>query len=279
MMSLRKQYQRGVALLLTLAALVLVVTVAVGIARLSATAAMHGKIDWHSSLADDLLTAAEAPIVHWLTTYSDKVVLALDSQSPEVAVLHDQWIAGDLPFELEITAWDQQGMAPMQLIHRGSPVRLAVPQLALDVVDRMRVPDDEILGLDMLDGSDGIDAIQVWPEKGRTLSVGSLVATHNGNALINVNTAPIGLIEQAMRMAGRGGIEQIIESRATGDPASVPPLNEAESEADAPQLVGGSTCWSFRIDIRVGRAAHSWWAVYSRDGQGWTCVQRLAITR
>jgi hypothetical protein len=300
MKTARDQHRRGVALLMTLAVLVLVVTVAAGIARLSTTAAMHERFDLLSSLVDDLLIAAEAPIRHWLAHESADVVLATDAFSPEVHVMRQRWSDDDLSFELQVTAWDQEGMAPIELIRRGSPLRLAVPQHALDIVDHIDISDGQMLGLDNLadDWSQNIwpvprreHDILILESSGTSVdsadgvqmnlpAVGALAATHNPRNQVNVNTAPIPLIEQAMRMAGRGGVEQIIAARTAGVAATVPAAMASPGEAgDAPQLVAGSSCWSFRIDVRVASVQRSWWEVYELCGDGWTCVQRLAIPR
>jgi hypothetical protein len=119
-------------------------------------------------------------------------------------------------------------------------------------------------------------------------AVGGLVATHNGSGRssgagsINVNTAPVELIEAAMRSSGMGGIEQIIAARAQGKLAVAPHRESLPNkQSNRIQFAAASAIWSFRIDIHVGPLRRSWWATYSRTGRqasGWECIQRLAIT-
>lgn len=134
------------------------------------------------------------------------------------------------------------------------------------------------------------------------LALGSIIATHNGDnpatwrrtgrrlrgsrslpsgGVVNVNTAPIELIESAMRAAGRGGIEVVIDARTRGESVPLGSLTNGRSQqqqANTPVLVGSSSAWAFRIDISVGPLTRSWWAVYSSSRSQWECVQRLAIT-
>ncbi len=147
------------------------------------------------------------------------------------------------------------------------------------------------------------------PDQTAALALGALIATHNNNNAastrrtgrrlrassgrsaggasgtsgggINVNTAPIELIESAMRAAGRGGIEVVIDSRTRGESVPLGGLIERGSQqqqGNTPVLVGSSSAWAFRIDISVGPLTRSWWAVYASSRSGWECVQRLAIT-
>ena len=90
------------------------------------------------------------------------------------------------------------------------------------------------------------------------------------------------LVEAAMRLAGRGGLEQIVAARKIGKPANagsqIAPTKSGEKFI--PQIVSSSTCWSFRIDIHVDVLWRSWWATYKINNNTgkWECVQRLAIT-
>ena len=98
---------------------------------------------------------------------------------------------------------------------------------------------------------------------------------------VNVNTAPIELLEAACRATGRGGVETILAARAADTPAGVDPGPARERRGAAGRtlgLVGSSSAWAFRVAARVGPVARSWWSVYIRSESSWECVQRLAIT-
>ena len=100
---------------------------------------------------------------------------------------------------------------------------------------------------------------------------------------INVNTAPLPLIEAAMLIAGRGGIETIMAARREGIPAPLPAALTAEPSSrfetnQTPRFVAVSNSWAARIDVHVGAARRSWWVVYQNRSARWECVQRLVIT-
>lgn len=319
-MTRKPSRRRGAALLIVLATLVLVVTATVGVARLGSTTRSHRLIAERTLVADDLLAAAEQPILGWLARESTEIVLPPDVTAPVVAVLHDVWQDQGARYQLRITAWDQCGMVPILVGRSGSPLRLAVPFDVLHMVDQLSLRRNETAGLDLFVGpARSVDGIDVFPEPepaqpqvfgqardsdsptqpGDTtaareppdrVAVGAHIATHNPGRL-NVNTAPIEVVRQAMRQAGRGGIEQIIDARNEGELATLVdgPGTEGDGRRAAGrrrstlEIAGDSTAWAFRIDIGVGlprggAVRRSWWAVYVHSEESsWECVQRLAI--
>lgn len=331
MNALHQSTRRGAALLIALATLIVAVTAAATVARVAATAGTHDRADQATRAADDLLLAVEQPILHWLETKSGSVVLPPDVDEPAVNILHDRLYVGEEQFDVTITAWDQCGMVSPRLLRSGSPVRSAVPGAVVQCVDRVEAPTETVWGLDLfMDEADDVpDRCAVFPrpavtapivfgeplaESGefdrpadaeRPSAVGAWVATHGQEApRINVNTAPPEVLEAVMRLAGRGGLDQIITARQEGEPVSLGSLPEGhDREAHMPDLVSRSSAWSFRIDLTIGPWQRSWWVVYvysssssSGGGRGahsggrahtsggrgrtdsWRCVQRLAIT-
>lgn len=300
----RPPSRRGAALLVVLAALIVVTTLSVTLARLASTSKAGQILAQRSVVADDLLRAVDAPILAWLASDSSTVVLPPDATSPRVGVLHDSWVAGDDEHELHVTAWDQCGMVPIGVARSGSPLRLAVPAEVLRVLDQVSLAPNQPAGLDLVlaVAARGASArIDVFPEAVESqpiifgpppdqaapgqqsrgepgpLACGAYVATHNPGR-INVNTAPVDLIEAALRLAGRGGLEQITAARSEGRLATlgdVPSITDPNR--NAPQIATTSNAWAFRIDIRVGSLRRSWWAVYARSRSTWECVQRLVI--
>lgn len=303
--------RRGAALLIVLATLVLVAGASVTLARLGSSAKVQRTVVRRTIIADDMLRAAEEPILAWLDTESSTVVLSPDASTPEVAVLHDKWVVDERAHELRITAWDQCGMVPLEIGRTGSSLRLAVPHEVLGLVDRVRLPRGHKGGLDLFLGlANGLkDA--VFPEATRTSAplvfgepvdgetsepadttepamndrppLGAYVASHNPGR-VNVNTAPLDLLERALRLAGRGGIDQIVEARSNGE--AFMPQSASEQSPQRPrralEISGQSNAWAFRIDLAVGlrgRGAvrRSWWSVYVEKESNWSCVQRLAI--
>jgi len=110
--------------------------------------------------------------------------------------------------------------------------------------------------------------------------LGGYIATYSPPpGRININTASMTVVAEALRMVGVGGIEQIREARRRGMRASLGALGQVteENQGSAPALVSQSDAWAFRIDVRVGGLTRSWWAVYAFR-EDWNLVQRLAIT-
>jgi hypothetical protein len=267
-----------------LAALVVTMTALAAFARLAATSAVAAGIDERSEIADDLVLAAETAITDWLTSESGAVVLTPDALSPMVAVLDDEWTVGDdTVVRVRITAWDQEGMAPLSMLAGASPVRLGVPEEARSAAD----------GVDMT-GMPGLDAFEgAFPSTDdEQPALGALIATHNPlpdelasgrrtrrstPARLNVSTAPVDLIAAAMRAEQRGGLEQVLQARARGEQPNMSDAPRAGgSEADL-LLVNSSQTWSFRVDATVGNVERSWWTVWTRSGSEWKVVQRLVV--
>ncbi len=302
--------RRGAALLIVLATLILVVGASVTIAAAASTHRLARKLARQTLVADDLLRAAEAPIMAWLEAESQKVVLPPDTVVPRIEVLHDVFAIDATRYELQITAWDQCGMVPVTAARSGSPLRLVLPAEVRQCLDRLTIPEGVTPGLDLfLPVMEPGAATSVFPVPADTeplrfaasgegvptesaapsayvppetvsqrLAIGSCVATHNPG-LINVNTAPGDLLEAALRSAGRGGLEQILAARSEGRLAPAPSGPPAGVAArGAPQPVATSASWAMRIDIAVGALHRSWWAIYAQSsGAQWECVQRLAI--
>jgi len=300
---------RGIALLLVLAALVVVVTGAASLARMAATTQISRQSAESERIASSLLDAAEAPIYAWLGSVSADVVLPPDNTEPSVAVIHDIIELGTQRCEFTIAAYDQFGMVPLREALRGSHLRMALPSWARDSLTGFEPRSDLPAGLDDLAshvsgvglvfphgvvtepivfGDTSVSASQM--DHPTSPALGSLVATHNplpdfgGRArrrispsAINVNTAPMNVVEAALRAAGRGGLEQITAARAAGKPFA-PGDAPVSRQGSGISLVGSSSVWAFRIDARVDRVRRAWWSVYALDGSEWKLVQRLVVT-
>lgn len=301
--------RRGVAFLIVLATLIVVVTASATLASVASTIKMRRLLDNAASIADDLLPATETPILTWLEAESSQVVLPPDVTTPRVEILHDAWHVGELVCRLDISGWDQCGMVPIPYARAGSPLRMALPEVVRASVDRVQIDRDQQPGLDLfpmkLKSADKLEVFPhplssdplvfaddfspwdadsagwspgVLPSSPISPAIGALLSTHTVNR-INVNTAPRKVVEQALRAAGRGGIEFILATRGEGRAVSLGDLpGGSDPNRAALWITGTSTAWAFRIDIRVGTLRRSWWAVYVRSRSSWECVQRLAIT-
>jgi hypothetical protein len=296
--------RRGMALLLVLGLMVLLISASVSLARIAATQRLQATCAHRTVVADDLLIATDALILQWLKDASQNVTLPPELQSPRLKVSHQVLSTGFGLATIDIVAFDQRGMISFQLVRSGHPARLALPQTAqhmLQFVDRLELQTDQPVGLDQIVHRAEADPLRVFPlgDLAETqMAVGEVIAMQNdSDFVLNVNTAPMEVIEAAMRAAGLGGIEQIAEARSSGKLAIAPHAQtSANVGGDSIQFVATSDLWAFRIDIAVETFRRSWWAVYSKSnnhvGQqigsinalrtgghdDWECVQRLAIT-
>jgi hypothetical protein len=300
---------RGVALLVVLGTLVVVTASLAGFSRAAASARSGRARAVEGVACDALLRAAERPVQAWLLERSASAVLPPDVDAPALTVLHDLWTCGGIAIELRLVAFDQCGMLPVSASARSALGPVFGADLAV-ALRRFNQDDAAPLGLDAF--AEQLPEWSVWPGEpgpptaaipfggteataatnpsGGSPALGALVASwapaaHGSqtSAVINVNTAPRPLVEAALRAAGRGGLEQVLRSRAVRRPFMPGRLVAASGEAErapgvpTPELVASSPCWAFRIDARAGAVRRSWWAVYVRGSSSWECVQRLVI--
>jgi hypothetical protein len=281
-----------------LAALVLSSLACAIAADSSSTLIATRRMDRATRLADELLLSLDAPIQEWLRTVAPSAVLPPEAEEPRFAVLHDALALGEFDAVVTITAFDQCGMPPGGVA--GSASQLAatlppeVPPEVESLLAEIERSDEDPFGLDAIAIDKEQSGWRVYPvadesdplyfgdaphgprpsaQGPREPALGSIIATHNDPSRINVNTAPRKLLEAAMREAGCGGIEAILEARARGEATSFASRASARDTQQSITLVSRSDTWSFRIDIHIGPVTRSWWCVY----QSSECVQRLVI--
>ncbi len=280
--------RRGIAMLVVLATLVLATTAVVALARVAVGSRLAATTRHRAELADQLRDAAEAPILGWLHRHAGRLVLPPDATSPRFLVLDDAFELGGEPARITITAFDQCGMPPTTA--RSPATDALLPRELAAALDHLGDDYAERPGLDLLAA---VCEPRVFPAAG-TEALGDHAATHNpprpptssptssgSRPVVNINTAPLPLIESVYRARGLGGIDAILDARAAGRVAS-PGAQRAPRQTIAndntPLPVSMSTAWAFRIDCRAGGVLRSWWCVYADTGSNWERVQRLAIT-
>jgi len=294
---------RGSALLFTLGAMVIAVTAASISARALIDRSINAKTQLRSDHAADLLRATEPAIISWLSTDSNGVVLPPDATEPRVDVLADRWSEGDDTIELRITAWDQDGMLPLRVLTERRELLRLCPSRVSETLDSLEIQPNAKPGLDMFGagyrvlptpvgdewitfGTDIRPATQASSDADvdfdDTPTIGAMIATHPSNpgvVSLNINTTPIPLLGDVMRLAGRGGIEQIIQARAEGRVATAERSGRTarQTETTRYEFRTSSGSWAFRIDARVGSVRRVWWEVWTRSGHGWERRQRLAF--
>ena len=265
--------RRGAALLIVLAVLVIAVTATGILARSAGTVRMHSRLDHAALTSTDLMGSLDRVILHWLQSSSNRIVLPPDAAEPVVEVLHEVIQTGDGGIEVQVTGWDQCGLAPLEMLRSGSPIRGALPPAVIDSIDRVRIPRDVrdmIVGLDLFieideprrkripvfppspdteptpfTGGD-LPSVSAEPPVGASASaksmrgagdvpaLGARVATHNAVPhRININTAPREILQAVMRDLGRGGVDQIMEAREKGVPVTMAAIPPMDEDRSA----------------------------------------------
>jgi hypothetical protein len=285
--------RRGSALLFVLVALAVVMPACLGLARAVTTVKIDRELRRDERLVQDLLAECDAPIQDFLTRRAATIVLPADVKYPATLVLDDAWTSGPDANSLSIVAWDQCGLVALDDARRATPMRLTLPRFATEVLARHRGGGD-LPGLDGFREMDGRSPFPPMPnyeiERGGTTlawpsstgeSLGAYVATHNPGHF-NVSTAPVVLLEAALRDAGRGGLEAILAARSEVRQVPIPtPVSNATDETGSnvgEGFVSVSDAWAFRVDVRAGHVRRSQWLQYRPEESRWRCVQRLFIT-
>ncbi|MCC7389643.1 MAG: hypothetical protein IT431_12840 [Phycisphaerales bacterium] len=271
----------GIAMLLVLATLVLATGAVVALTRIATDTRLASADLPRRATADRLLDAAEAPIQDWLQRHAGRVVLPPDSVSPRFTVLDDSFPLAQQPARLVITAFDQCAMPPT--VPRSPRTDQHLPDAVRQALGRLGRVYADSPGLDLL-GASTARPVFPRPEPGQ-LALGEQAATHNpprpgARAAVNINTAPLALIESVYAARGLGGIDAIIESRTAGriaSPGAARATNTDKPDDYAPLPVAMSTAWAFRIDCHAGGLTRSWWDIYADSGSNWERVQRVAI--
>lgn len=295
--------RRGMALLLVLAAVVVGLSAATIAAQAATTAMVSQRVDRRQALVDDAALALGPALEAWLAQRSATVVLDPAANAPMVEVLRESCTLEldrePCTIDIAVLAFDQRGMVPWEdAVRRDGLAAALLPTVARRFSDDGRA--SVAPGLDLVAARSRSEAsdIPVWPTvvrgsgEGATTSPGpsvaAFVATHGrGVAVVNVNTAPEGVVRAAEAMLGRSVWEVVRAHRAIGKPAPVGAFSFGESGrpsgiADAsaarlPRFVASSDLWSFAVEVRCEGARSAWWITYDRSGAGWRVLQRVRV--
>jgi len=276
---------RGVALLLVLGAIVIVSTASIGVMRVVLEARTKRAFDHDARTAAEVLRASEAPILEWLVSASNDVVLETSADIPEVKVLRDRFYVGDREVDLEITAFDAFGMAPVDVMRRGGPLKDLLPSAVVLEAERVAASLSSARALDELVLETTSNPFPS-PRRGHagrdsTACLGAYLSFANpfpGD--LNVNTAPVSYLQAVFAKAKRGGFSKWVVARDRGERLVAPSLGGGADgdDSDTPRLTSESTAWYLRIDVRVGRVHRAWWALYEAgSAMEWICASRISI--
>ncbi len=270
--------RRGVALLIVLAAVVLIACSASIAARARTTAALTLDHDRALAVADALLPAAEAAALQRLAEL-DSIVLPPESREPRLALLEDAIESEAGVIRLGVTAFDLRGMVPLDAVREAAFAGLLDPRIiaaAEEAAPSRGLPP----GPDLIEMGAGV-GLRVFPSPsvigadGRASVASSVSFLEGSDVVLNVCTAPMELIEAALRRSGAQLRGQIVAARAEGRAPAVPaalPLGRGTI-----RLTTRSDAWALRVDVGVGRARRSWWSVVRLVDNEWRVVQRVVI--
>ncbi len=272
--------RRGLALLMVLAVLIIASSASVSILRVGIADQLGKAQHREAAIAGELLAASEPAVLDWLERKAERAVLPPDVTQPGILVLRDEIDLGGEHAVIEISAWDQAGMATVELIRMRGEFTDTLPDSIRSTRGEIQ---EELGGLDQVPRIPGGRVFPMLADE--SPSLGALIATHNPIMqinrqefpfpLINVNTAPLDLIETALDEASIDAIEPIRIARAEGRRANLSGISVGELAGY--RLVGTSSVWAVRTDARVGHTRRSWWTVYANRNGEWERMQRLVI--
>lgn len=108
-------HRRGITMLIVLLAVVALTSGVVALARDAASLSQAARVGIDARAADDLLLAAETPILHWLGGFSQSTVLPPDAAEPHVPILHDRFQLGARHATVRIDAFDACGPSRLNI--------------------------------------------------------------------------------------------------------------------------------------------------------------------
>lgn len=268
--------RRGIAMLLVLGTTLIVVTALTATVLAVSTRKQSLTIAAHERLAEDLLVASEPLVDSWLRRQSPRAVADPAVPSPMVPITDINLDAGD---GLVLTAYDLLGMMPSTAAQT-HPLWSVIP-------GPLRAITIERSGTSLREIADPRRPVHPMPASGAP-RLGDVVAFNPAferrsgtdmTVLININTVPPPLLEAALRIGQRGDVASILTSRREGraSPAPVAGPRATERSMGLVRLIGRSTLWAVRADVRCGQIERSWWTVYQSQGRSWRILERYEI--
>ena len=266
--------RRGVAMLIALMTMTVLIAGITIIAQVKTTDRLIEMRADDMVHTQDIFRVADVPIRTWLEEQASSAVVAPAVFTPMIFIADDEIMLGDQAVRVRITAWDQYGMIP----RNSDELRIS---LGSDVDTAWQ--DASYPGLDL-----STTQPTVFPSREHPAAMGGLFATHNpwptrsgttrsrSGAVININTAPVRLIEDIFQIFNLGDPSNIFEKRALGELA-IFTLSAQDAKQVSVRLVSISRVWSFRTDVWIGTMRQSNWCVYSNQGGHWRLVQRVGI--
>jgi hypothetical protein len=256
----------------------------------------------HLQLA--LMRSGERIAYDWIRQHGSLVVSPISGGGWTIA--HDTLVVESGQAQVSVTVFDGWSGLPLPLIHaRGSLRRLLPPSLSGIDIPNIIIPDEETLfsprdTLESLPLSSSVYRFPtaqlhsgtwlrwndgeaskraVLPTSLRLTStepVLALIISPHSDGRINLNTAPLPLIEEVCRLRGIGVPEHLVHNRKLGVFTPAPAGNDALP--GLPRLVDTSVVWNCLITTQWAGIERSWWVVLVGSDTNLHIIQRHDAT-
>ncbi|MFG0328788.1 MAG: hypothetical protein ACF8PN_02710 [Phycisphaerales bacterium] len=282
--------RRGFALLLVLSVVAFTLPLVVGIVRLETISRVERRRLNEARIADDLATNGSTALIRdWLRRTAPACSLPLGAEAPLIEMLDESWTLADgRTVGVRVLACDLRGMIPVDAVTERSPLVGMIPEQIRRLIEEKTsvVPEWTAVrpGPDSFaNGSTATNGL-VYPR-----SVGdirALAATVSFGRVqevairININTAPIDLVDEAARLAGVdvGSVVRAARSRGKAGQLSASSRAAGIGPVGGVRLVDESDRWAFRVDATVGQTGRaSWWREWEVSGGDWKETRRVII--
>jgi hypothetical protein len=105
-------------------------------------------------------------------------------------------------------------------------------------------------------------------------ALAEVISPHSMGA-ININTAPLALVEAALRLQGGQSLPNLRGNRQRGVMSPAPP--ETGREPDRPVLIASTVVWNVLITVGTGPVHRAWWVVVVGSSDSLSILQRHAV--
>ena len=250
--------------------------------------------------------SGEALAIAWIGTHGGMLVAPPDGGHWNI--LAERWVTPAATGWLVVTVYDGWAGVPVHLAQPRAPLRRALPWFLAGIdlppetgsalyrpvqpsdiletitcspgIRRFPIPPSAPAVTSPMWQSADINADAVIPgaSSAWTTDAGPCLATAlspHSDGRINVNTAPLDLVEQVLRQNGGLVPPNFRKNREQGVPSEAPP--DLGGETGHPQLVATSGVWNLHLTAGCNGRSKSWWVVVTGAPPNSRIVQRHVV--
>jgi hypothetical protein len=293
--------QSGLALLLVLLCMTLLFAslgIALNALNVARADAAIGEDDQHLMEA---LSAGERLAHRWLVIHADSIVLAPEGGS--IPICDDVWATESGDGRLTIVLYDALGGIPHTLARRGALLRAALPpelsQIEIplsahrigdvdDVIERLVLPpgvrrfprmvlSDPTVWTDGSALANSMRVLELSAERPLAPALVEVISPH-AYGRVNINTAPMRLVESSCMAIGKPTLIETIRERRAGK-LFTGPEQIANASIEGLTLVSTSNTWNVHMTARWRGSTRSWWVVLTGNAYEYRIIQRHEAAR